>query len=164
LQDQINKFGGKNVNPSTGSTLSKNELYPSVRQLPLLGVKYLDLYRENEIDEAVYELLTKEYEIAKLQEARDLPTAEVLDPSLVPEKKSSPHRLYLMLAGMFLTFVLASGWIVGKAVWERVDPKQPWKMLGQEVYDTCKKHPVTVRLSSAAGLFNRNHHRNGSGE
>ncbi len=161
LQDQINKFGGKNVNLSTGSTLSKNELYPSVRQLPLLGVRYLDLYRQNKIDEAVYELLTKEYEIAKLEEARDLPTAEVLDPAAVPEKKSSPHRLYIMLAGMLFTFVVGSGSIVGKAVWKRVDPQQPWKMLGEEVFGTYKNHPVTVRISRASSHFLRNRHPNG---
>jgi len=164
LQDQINKFGGKDVNPATGSTLSKNELYPSVRQLPLLGVKYLDLYRENQIDEAVYELLTKEYEIAKLEEARDLPTAEVLDPADVPQKKSSPHRLYIMLAGMFLSFILATSWMLGRAFWERVDPRQPWKVLGMEVYGTCKNLPVAVRASRTAGLFRRNHNSNGAGE
>lgn len=160
LQNQINKFGGKNVTPATGSTLSNNELYPSVRQLPLLGVKYLDLYRENKIDNAVYVLLTKEYEIARLEEARDLPTAEVLDPPVVPKKKSSPHRLLIMLGGMFGTFLLGASWIVGKASWQRVDPQEPWKMLGREVYATCKKHPAVVRTT---GIFHKNHHGNGTG-
>lgn len=167
LQSQINKFGGKDVNPTTGSTLGKNELYPSVRQLPLLGVRYLDLYRQNKIDEEVYELLTKEYEIARIEEARDLPTAQVLDPAMVPEKKSSPHRLIIMLVGMCFTFVLGAGWIMGKAAWARVDPQQPWKMLGQEVYGTYKNHPAVVRVGRgvgrATGLFHRNHHSNGQG-
>jgi capsule polysaccharide export protein KpsE/RkpR len=167
LQSQINKFGGKDVNPATGSTLSKNELYPSLRQLPLLGVKYLDLYRENQIDEKVYELLTEAYEAAKLQEARDLPTAQVLDAAVVPKKKSSPHRLYIMLGGMCFTFMLGAGWIVGKAAWERVDPQQPWKVLGEEVYGTCKNHPAILRVGRgvdrAAGLFHRNHRPNGDG-
>jgi uncharacterized protein involved in exopolysaccharide biosynthesis len=167
LQSEIDKFGGKNVNLATGSRLSKNELYPSVRQLPLLGVRYLDLYRENKIDAAVYELLTKEYEIARIEEARDLPTAEVLDPPQVPQKKSKPHRLYIMLGGMFFAFVLGAGWIVGKAAWERVDPRQPWKALGQEVYGTYKNHPAVVRVGRgvdhATGLFHRNYHSNGDG-
>jgi capsule polysaccharide export protein KpsE/RkpR len=167
LQSQIDKFGGKNINVATGSTLSNNELFPSVRQLPLLGVKYLDLYRESQIDEGVYELLTKEYEIAKLEEARDLPTAEVLDPADVPQKKSSPHRLYIMLEGMFLSFIMATSWIVGKEAWERVDPRQPWKVFGKEVYGTCMGHPAAVRLGRgvdrAVGLVRRNHHSNGNG-
>jgi capsule polysaccharide export protein KpsE/RkpR len=167
LQSQINKFGGKNVNPATGSTLAKNELYPSVRQLPLLGVKYLDLYRANKIDEAVFELLTKEYEIAKLQEARDLPTAEVLDPAVVPEKKSSPHRLYIMLGGMLFTFLFGACWVVGRTTWEHIDPQQPWKVLGQEVYGTCKSHPAAIRVSRGihrtTGVFRRNQSSNGNG-
>lgn len=158
LQREIDKFGGKNVNPSTDATLGKNELYPSIRQLPLLGVKYLDLYRQNKIDEEVYELLTKEYEIARIEEARDLPTAEVLDPAVVPRKKSWPHRLYIMLGGMFFTFVLGAGWVVGRAMWNRVDPQQPWKVLSEEVYSTCMNHPVVARSTS---LFRRNH-RNGT--
>jgi capsule polysaccharide export protein KpsE/RkpR len=167
LQHQMDKFGGKNVNPATGSTLSKNELYPSIRQLPLLGVKYLDLYRENQIDEAVYELLTKEYEIAKLEEARDLPSAQVLDPAVVPQKKSWPHRSYFLLGGMFLSFLFGSCWILGKTAWERVDPRQPWKVLGQEVYGTCKNHPAAIRVARGvdrtANIFRRNHNSNGNG-
>ena len=164
LQDQIDKFGGKNINLATGSTLSKNELYPSIRQLPLLGVKYLDLFRQSKIDESVFEFLTKEYEIAKLEEARDLPTAEVLDPAAVPEKKTSPHRLYIMLGGMSLAFLLGAGWIVGRAVWDRADPRQPWKMLGQEVYGTYKNHALARRVSRAVSRFGKDHHRNGTGE
>ena len=164
LQDQINKFGGKDVNPNTGSTLSKNELYPSVRQLPLLGVKYLDLYRQSKIDESVFEFLTKEYEIAKFEEARDLPTAEVLDPAAVPEKKSSPHRFYIMLGGMFLASLLGAGWIAGRAMWDRVDPHQPWKVLGQEVYGTYKNHPVALRVSRAVSHLRKYHYRNGTRE
>jgi capsule polysaccharide export protein KpsE/RkpR len=163
LQDQIDKFGGKNINSVTGSTLGKNELYPSVRQLPLLGVKYLDLLRQSKIDESVFEFLTKEFEIAKLQEARDLPTAEVLDPAAVPEKKSSPHRLYIMLGGMCLAFLLGTGWIVGRAMWDRVDSRQPWKVLGQEVYGTYKNHPLARRFSRAVSHFGNEHHRTASG-
>jgi capsular polysaccharide biosynthesis protein len=164
LQDQINKFGGKNINPATGSTLSKNELYPSVRQLPLLGVKYLDLFRQSKIDESVFEFLTKEYEIAKLEEARDLPSAQVLDPAAVPEKKSSPHRLYIMIGGMVLALLLGSGWIAARAMWDRVDSRQPWKVLGQEVYGTYKNHPIARRLSRAASHVGKGRHRNGTGK
>lgn len=164
LQDQIDKFGGKNVNPASGSTLSKNELYPSVRQLPLLGVKYLDLFRQSKIDESVYEFLTKEFEIAKLEEARDLPSAQVLDPGAIPEKKSSPHRLFIMLGGMFLASLLGAGWMVGRAMWDRVDPRQPWKVLGHEVYGTYKNHPVALRVSRAVSHLGKDHHRNGTDE
>ncbi|HTZ75386.1 MAG TPA: Wzz/FepE/Etk N-terminal domain-containing protein, partial [Candidatus Aquilonibacter sp.] len=47
----------------------KDDLYPSIRQLPILGVNYADLYRRTKVQEAVFETLTQQYELAKVQEA-----------------------------------------------------------------------------------------------
>lgn len=138
LQRQSNKFGGKDIDPAKDPSLSKSELYPSVRQLPLLGVQYLDLYRRTKIDEAVFELLTKEYEIAKLQEAREIPCVQVLDVATVPEKKSSPHRLWIMVAGMFLGFVFSCVRLLSPILWGRTDDRDPWKLLARDVFFTIK--------------------------
>src|SRR5207237_6278471 len=119
------RFGGKNVNPATDSLLNHDELYPSVRQLPLLGVKYLDLYRRSKVDDAVFELLTKEYEIAKIQEAREVPAAQVLDPALVPGKKSSPHRILIMLGGLVAGIVFGAMCLIGNLVWINADEHDP---------------------------------------
>lgn len=118
LQKEVEKFGGKDVNPATDTSLRQDQLYPSVRQLPLLGVKYLELYRRSKIDDAVFELLTKEYEIAKVQEAKEIPTAQVLDPALIPEKKSAPHRLIVAFCGMLAAFVSSCVYLFGCMVWE----------------------------------------------
>jgi uncharacterized protein involved in exopolysaccharide biosynthesis len=128
LERQVNKFGGKNVDPSKDTSLAQGELYPSVRQLPLLGVKYLDLYRRTKIDEAVFELLTKEYEVAKIQEARSVPTAQVLDAALVPEKKSSPHRFLIILGGALLGFALSGTYLLGFLLWDRTDDNDRTKI------------------------------------
>jgi uncharacterized protein involved in exopolysaccharide biosynthesis len=133
LQSQVNRFGGKNVNPATDTSLNQDQLYPSVRQLPLLGVKYLDLYRRSKVDDAVFELLTKEYEVAKIQEARAIPTAQVLDPALVPGKKSSPHRLIIMLAGLIVGFAVSAGFLIGRVFWEASDEAEPWKVFAHDV-------------------------------
>lgn len=138
LQAQLDKMGGKNVDLTNGSTLSKDEDYPSIRQLPLLGVRYLDLYRRSKIDEAVYELLSKEYELAKLQEARNMPTVQVLDPPVVPQKKASPHRLIFVVGATSMSLFFGMVWIVGMATWEQTDPGQPWKELAQEIIARTK--------------------------
>jgi len=44
----------------------------------------------DQIQETVYELLTQQYELAKVQEAKEIPTVRVLDPAIVPTKKSFP--------------------------------------------------------------------------
>jgi len=136
LENQVNRFGGKNVNPTTDASLGEDQLYPSVRQLPLLGVKYLDLYRRSKVDDAVFELLTKEYEVAKIQEAREIPTAQVLDVALAPEKKSSPHRLLIMLSSILIGFILSSTYVIGCAVWENTDEGDRRKQLASEIFST----------------------------
>lgn len=149
LQRQINEFGGRNVTPSGGSTLPKSELYPSVRQLPLLGVKYLDLYRRNKINEAVFEFLTKQNEIARVEEARDVPSVQVLDAAVVPQKKTSPHRLLIMFLGMCFTFFAGAGWFAAAARWERIDPQDPWKVFTQEVFLRGKARSWDSRVGVA---------------
>jgi uncharacterized protein involved in exopolysaccharide biosynthesis len=155
LQSQVNRFGGKNVNPATDSLLNHDELYPSVRQLPLLGVKYLDLYRRSKVDDAVFELLTKEYEIAKIQEAREVPAAQVLDPALVPGKKSSPHRLLIMLAGLLMGFALACAYLVLGLVWQSTEDSDPRKLFLQDVFSTMKIKMETVPLFGKLGGLRR---------
>jgi len=146
LERQLNKVGGKDVITSTGTVLGPGELYPSIRQLPLLGVRYLDLLRRNEIDEAVYELLTKEYEMAALEEARDVPTAQVLDSAVTPQKKTSPHRAYIVLGGMCFSFASGIAWILSCAYWRRTDPQLAWKVFAQEVFLTFKANVYDSRL------------------
>ena len=138
LRRQVDKFGGKDVDPAKDASLAHTELYPSVRQLPLLGIRYLDLFRRTKVDDAVFELLTKEYDIAKIQEAREVPSAEVLDSATVPEKKSSPHRLLIMLAGALSGFVFAWGYLVGRVIWEHMDDGDPRKVLAEEVLSTVE--------------------------
>jgi hypothetical protein len=149
LQKQIDRFGGKDVVPAGGSTLPKNELYPSVRQLPLLGVKYLDLYRHNKINEAVFEFLTKQGEVARVEEARDVPSVQVLDPATVPQRKTSPRRLLIMVVGMCFTFLAGAGWLVIGAYWDRIDPQEPWKVFMQEVFLRIKSRTYDSRVGIA---------------
>jgi capsule polysaccharide export protein KpsE/RkpR len=83
--------------------LRAGQLYPSVQQLPILGNTYISLYRRAKIDEAVYEILTKQYELAKVEEAKEIPTIKVLDAAQVPERRSWPPRMLIVILGT-LTF------------------------------------------------------------
>jgi uncharacterized protein involved in exopolysaccharide biosynthesis len=138
LQSQLNKFGGKGVTPANGSKLSSDELYPSIRQLPLLGVRYLDLYRRSKIDEAAFELLSKEYEIAKVEEAREVPSVAVLDVPVIPDKKSFPHRLPIMILGTMFSFALGTAVVLGRSGWRGISHDDPGKMLAQEIFTTLR--------------------------
>ena len=64
-----------------------------------MGVTYADLYRELKLREAVFETLTQQYELAKIEEAKEIPSVKVMDPADVPEKKSGPPRLIIVAFG-----------------------------------------------------------------
>lgn len=137
LRRQLEKIGGMKEGGAKPGDLpgeqSADMPYPSIRNLPLLGVKYADYYRRAKIQETVYELLTQQYELAKVQEAKETPSVKVLDPARIPEKKSYPPRLLLMLLGTFLAFSLCVVGVLGSAHWKEANPADPRKILVQEV-------------------------------
>jgi uncharacterized protein involved in exopolysaccharide biosynthesis len=130
LHSALQKLGGANAN----ETSSAGDLYPSLRQLPLLGVTYADLLRRSKVEEAVFETLTQQDELAKVEEAKDTPSVKVLDLPEVPQKKSFPPRLVIMILGTFLAVVLAATWILASSAWEKVDPNDPRKALATEMW------------------------------
>jgi uncharacterized protein involved in exopolysaccharide biosynthesis len=142
LKRQLDKIAGTDASlaadkaaDKNGSTLSR-ELYPSIRQLPLLGVQYADLYRRAKIQETVYELLTQQYEMSKVQEAKEMATVKVLDEADVPEKRSFPSRTLVVILGTLMSVALASAWLLAKHRWDLTDPLDARKMFAQEIYTT----------------------------
>jgi len=138
LKHQLEKLGGKGEDASAPPDQQQASLYPSIRRLPLLGVTYADLYRRTRVQEAVFESLTKEYELAKVQEVKEIPTVKVLDPPNIPDKKSFPPRLVIMLFGTALAFGLATTWVFGRTMWEQTDSNDPKKIFALEVFTTMK--------------------------
>lgn len=133
LQAQLTKMGGQYDSPNDPHDAKEDSLYPSIRKLPVLGVAFADLYRRTKVQETVFEVLTQQYELAKVAEAKETPSVKVLDPSNVPERKAGPPRLLIMVMGMMLGFVLAVLWVVARARWEEVDGERPVKILVREI-------------------------------
>src|SRR6266571_4865244 len=140
LKRQLEKLGGKGEQASEPSGQQTDYLYPSIRKLPLLGVTYADLYRRTRVQEAVFEALTKEYEMAKVQEAKEIPTVKVLDAPNIPEKKSFPPRLLIILLGTASAIALGAVWVIGKSRWEATDPTNPRKVFAKEVFQASKAY------------------------
>jgi ribonucleotide reductase alpha subunit len=113
--------------------------FPTIRNLPLLGAKYGDYYRRAKIQETVFEMLTEQYELAKVEEAKETPSVKVLDSAQVPEKKSFPPRLLIMFLGTFLVFSAAVVGVLGAEQWRAADPDDPRKILAKEVAHALKK-------------------------
>jgi len=76
-------------------------------EIPSMGLHLARLTREVKIQEAIFELLTQQYEQAKIQEAKDTPTVQVLDKAVPPELKSRPVRRRIVLFGGGLSIFLS---------------------------------------------------------
>ena len=138
LKQQLNKIGGLDSDPSASDPPDGQAEFPSIRKLPLLGVRWADLYRETKIQEKVYELLTQQYELAKIQEAKEVPVVKVLDTPNVPEKKSFPARLVIMVVGLLLAFGATAVFLLSRESWEQMDGLDRRKQLGQEIFDRLR--------------------------
>ena len=106
-----------------------NSAVPSVGSVPAIGQQYVRLMREFKIQESLVELLTKQYEMAKFSEAKDVSPFQVILKAKVPEKKSKPARvsmvLTVILAALFSSLFLAL--VLENFSRMTVDEKQRWK-------------------------------------
>jgi capsule polysaccharide export protein KpsE/RkpR len=130
LQKKLQQMGGGDL--ISGSTDGGAPLYPSIRKLPLLGVTYADLYRKTTIQETLFEVLTQQCELAKVQEAKETPSVRVLDAPTVAEWKSFPPRLRIMFLGTCFALAFGILWVLGQARWNDMDPQHPGKLLVDE--------------------------------
>jgi tyrosine-protein kinase Etk/Wzc len=80
-------------------------------RVPAMGTEYLRKLRQLKYNETLYELLSKQYELAKLDEARDSVVIQVIDRAVPPERKSSPKRGAIVVVSTILGFLL-SAWFL----------------------------------------------------
>ncbi len=138
LRRQLDKLGGGTAPEMRPSQAIADAAYPTIRRLPLLGVAYADLFRRMQIQEAVYETLTQQFELAKVQEAKETPSVKVLDAASLPERKSFPPRTLIAVLGAFLAASAAVMMVVARSNWERTDSNDPGKVFAQEVLQTVQ--------------------------
>lgn len=156
LGRQLDKIGGRYDSsvPAEGGG-DQPVRYPSLKKLPQLGIAYADLYRNARIEELVFGSLTQQYESAKVQEAKETPTVKVLDPPLVPDKKSFPPRLQILFLGTCLSFAAVAAWIFGNEAWRITDAGDPRKVFAREVFSTVSARvPGFSRNGSAENSAN----------
>jgi uncharacterized protein involved in exopolysaccharide biosynthesis len=154
LQAQLAKMNGSPEPPdeagSRGANLpsevsfDKAELYPPLRQLPKLAVPYADLYRRVQVQEAVFQLLTQQFETARIEEAKDVPPVNVIDAPGIPEKKSFPPRLLLTLLLSLLSFVCASALVLARHYWSAMSHTDPRKELAAEVLPVVRRRASSI--------------------
>jgi uncharacterized protein involved in exopolysaccharide biosynthesis len=110
LRSQLDRLAGSQQDSGSDINLSKGRVTQS-------GMEYLRRYRDLKYQETVFELLAKQFEIAKLDEAREGSIIQVVDAAVPPDKKSSPHRLVIVIAVTILAFIAAVFWILLRTRW-----------------------------------------------
>jgi len=84
----------------------------AISQLPSAAMEYATKLREVKFREAELDALGKQFEIARIDEAKEAPLIQVIDPAVPPTKPSGPNRFAIVVAAMFSGFVLAVGWVI----------------------------------------------------
>ena len=76
-------------------------------RVPAVGLEYARKFREVKFHEALFELLSKQYEAARIDEAKAAPVIQVVDRAVPPDKKSGPHRTLMTLGFGVVGFMVA---------------------------------------------------------
>ena len=93
--------------PSTGSAVDL-----PVGKIPAAAIDYVRARRELKIQETLLESMLRQYEIAKLDEAKEGPGLQLVDLALPPDHKSKPSRALIVLASALIALLVASAFVV----------------------------------------------------
>lgn len=108
LQEKI-----RDLNNGQGEVKGQMNVLVPFRLAPDLGVKYVRLFREVEIQNKVLQLVTPMYEQAKVEEQRATPSVIVLDYALVPERKAKPKAMLYGLIALVVSTLIALSVVFG---------------------------------------------------
>jgi uncharacterized protein involved in exopolysaccharide biosynthesis len=93
-------------------------VFPPFQKIPEYGVKYVRLYRDIKLQELLLEFILPQYEQARIQEAKDTPTIQVIDEAVLPIRKSKPKRALIVLFSVLFAFTASTLYVLWK---ERLD-------------------------------------------
>ena len=111
LQAQLDGLGRKLKELEEGKKVNTNsnhkDIFIPTSKIPDLALRYVRLLRDAKVQQGLYEFLTRQYEMARIQEAKDSPTIQVLDVAKVPEKKFKPRRTFIVILSTLTVAFLA---------------------------------------------------------
>jgi uncharacterized protein involved in exopolysaccharide biosynthesis len=106
LKAQLSKLSGAEQDSGSDFMVPKGKV-------PEAGMEYIRKLRDVKYYETIYELIAKQFELAKLDEARQGTVIQVADVAVPPDKKSFPPRTIIVIVMTVLGFAAACGWSVG---------------------------------------------------
>jgi capsule polysaccharide export protein KpsE/RkpR len=111
LQEQLESFvAGKSTDPG---------VFPSLAELPELAAGYLRLFSEREIQEFAITFINLRLQDAEILERSRVSVIRVIDPPIVPEKRSWPKRKQIVIAATLASFVWVCLVLMAREWWQR---------------------------------------------
>jgi capsule polysaccharide export protein KpsE/RkpR len=138
LQRELQRANGQSSTDQSGPDIDAKHPYPALRQLPQLGVRWANLYRNVRIHETVFDLLSEEYETARIEEVKSIPTVSVIDVPGLPERKSGPHRTLIVLISTFLSMVTTAVFLLARRSWLEMNDEDARRVLGTRIATTIR--------------------------
>lgn len=83
-----------------------------IKDVPKAGKEYVRALQEVQYRQAFFDLMLKQYEAARLDEAKEAAVIQVVEPAIEPDRRSSPKRLVILL--VFMIGGLVSGYLAGR--------------------------------------------------
>lgn len=122
LQAQLAELGG-NQDTADGLIVPKGKI-------PGAALEYVRRLRDVKYYETIFEVLARQFELAKLDEAKEGAIFQVVDPAIVPDKKSWPKRTLIVVCSAFLGFLIGIFVALWRASLQRMklDPETSSKL------------------------------------
>jgi uncharacterized protein involved in exopolysaccharide biosynthesis len=105
LRSQLAGLAGSDEGAGEGLIVPKGKV-------PEAGLEYLRRLRDVKYYETISELIAKQYEIAKLDEAKQGATVQVVDRAVIPDSRSFPKRTISVILAAFVGLFLSCAWVV----------------------------------------------------
>jgi capsule polysaccharide export protein KpsE/RkpR len=123
LKEQLARLSGTDENSNSDIIVPKGNI-------PEAGMEYLRSLRDVKYYETIMELIARQFEMAKLDEAREGAIVQVADVAVPPDKKSSPHRSLIVILMTLIAFVISVLWSLSAARFEQIksDPAKSRKI------------------------------------
>jgi capsule polysaccharide export protein KpsE/RkpR len=138
LQRELQRANGQSSTDSDATDNDATHPYPALRQLPHLGVRWANLYRSVRIHETVFDLLSEQYETARIEEVKSIPTVGVIDVPGLPERKSGPHRILIVLISTLLSIVITAASLLARRSWLEMNDEDARRVLGTRIWATIR--------------------------
>ena len=123
LRAQLAKLGGNETDPDSDMVMAKGKVTEA-------GLEYVRKLRDVKYYETIFEILARQFELAKLDEAREGSIVQVVDPAIPPDRRSFPKRGCIVMGATAAGFLFGIIFVVLQASFENLqkDPEVKQKL------------------------------------